>query len=208
MLGEAGSAARFTAAIKAGSIAIRDATCPAIHAGLQAAEKGIPFMPLRGILGSDLIGRRPDWRHHRQSLWQCRSRPAAAGAEARYRALPCPARRSRRQCLDRAAARAGHHGPCRPRDPRDGRADSRNRISSRARRARRGASPPSMSAPSPRRRRAPGRWASPSITRRMMFIWRPMPKRRAARERIPRLPRPACSCCMSIRASCPIAGRS
>jgi glutaconate CoA-transferase subunit A len=62
MLGEAGSAGRFTAAIKAGSIAIRDATCPAIHAGLQAAEKGIPFMPLRGILGSDLIGRRPDWR--------------------------------------------------------------------------------------------------------------------------------------------------
>jgi len=62
MLGEAGAAGRFTAAIKAGSIAIRDATCPAIHAGLQAAEKGIPFMPLRGILGSDLIGRRPDWR--------------------------------------------------------------------------------------------------------------------------------------------------
>jgi glutaconate CoA-transferase subunit A len=62
MLGEAGSAGRFTAAIKAGSITIRDATCPAIHAGLQAAEKGIPFMPLRGILGSDLIGRRPDWR--------------------------------------------------------------------------------------------------------------------------------------------------
>jgi glutaconate CoA-transferase subunit A len=62
MLGEAGSAGRFTAAIKAGSIVIRDATCPAIHAGLQAAEKGIPFMPLRGILGSDLIGRRPDWR--------------------------------------------------------------------------------------------------------------------------------------------------
>jgi glutaconate CoA-transferase, subunit A len=62
MLGEAGFAARFTAAAKAGSIAIRDATCPAIHAGLQAAEKGIPFMPLRGILGSDLVKRRPDWR--------------------------------------------------------------------------------------------------------------------------------------------------
>jgi len=62
MLGEAGSAARFAAAAKAGSIAIRDATCPAIHAGLQAAEKGIPFMPLRGILGSDLVRRRPDWR--------------------------------------------------------------------------------------------------------------------------------------------------
>jgi glutaconate CoA-transferase subunit A len=61
-LGEAGNAPRFTAAAKAGSIAIRDATCPAIHAGLQAAEKGIPFLPLRGILGSDLAQRRPDWR--------------------------------------------------------------------------------------------------------------------------------------------------
>jgi glutaconate CoA-transferase, subunit A len=62
MLGEAGQAPRFVAAARAGSIAIKDTTCPAVHAGLQAAEKGIPFMPLRGILGSDLIGRRTDWR--------------------------------------------------------------------------------------------------------------------------------------------------
>jgi glutaconate CoA-transferase subunit A len=61
-LGEFGPAPRFTAAVKAGSIAILDATCPAIHAGLQAAEKGIPFMPLRGVLGSDLVEHRPDWR--------------------------------------------------------------------------------------------------------------------------------------------------
>ena len=27
---------------------IKDATCPAIHTGLQATEKGVPFMPLRG----------------------------------------------------------------------------------------------------------------------------------------------------------------
>jgi glutaconate CoA-transferase, subunit A len=39
-----------------------DATCPAIHAGLQAAEKGVPFMPLRGIVGSDLLRVRPDWK--------------------------------------------------------------------------------------------------------------------------------------------------
>ena len=37
-------------------------TAPAIHAGLQAAEKGIPFMPLRGVLGSDLVRHRPDWQ--------------------------------------------------------------------------------------------------------------------------------------------------
>jgi glutaconate CoA-transferase subunit A len=61
-LGEHGPAPCFTRAIKAGTIAIRDATCPAIHAGLQAAEKGIPFMPLRGVLGSDLIAHRPDWQ--------------------------------------------------------------------------------------------------------------------------------------------------
>lgn len=61
-LGENGLAPRFSAAIKAGRIEMRDATCPAIHAGLQAAEKGIPFMPLRGILGSDLVKHRPDWK--------------------------------------------------------------------------------------------------------------------------------------------------
>lgn len=61
-LGEYGPAPRFGAAVKAGSIRLLDATCPAIHAGLQAAQKGIPFMPLRGILGSDLLEQRGDWR--------------------------------------------------------------------------------------------------------------------------------------------------
>ena len=45
-LGEAGFAPRFTAALRAGAITMRDATCPAIHTMLQAAEKGVPFMPL------------------------------------------------------------------------------------------------------------------------------------------------------------------
>lgn len=61
-LGEFGPAPCFNRAIKEGRIEIKDSTCPVIHAGLQAAEKGIPFMPLRGILGSDLIGHRPDWK--------------------------------------------------------------------------------------------------------------------------------------------------
>ena len=61
-LGEQGPAPRFVAAVKAGTIEIRDSTCPAIHAGLQAAEKGLPFLPLRGVLGSDLVRHRPDWR--------------------------------------------------------------------------------------------------------------------------------------------------
>jgi glutaconate CoA-transferase subunit A len=61
-LGEAGGAPRFLAALKAGAIAVIDATCPAIHTMLQAAEKGVPFMPLRGVLGSDILGQRPDWK--------------------------------------------------------------------------------------------------------------------------------------------------
>jgi glutaconate CoA-transferase, subunit A len=61
-LGEAGLAPRFTAAVKAGTIELRDSTCPVLHAGLQAAEKGIPFLPLRGILGSDLVRHRADWK--------------------------------------------------------------------------------------------------------------------------------------------------
>lgn len=61
-LGEAGFAPRFSAAVRAGTITVRDATCPAIHTMLQAAEKGVPFLPLRGVLGSDIVAHRPDWR--------------------------------------------------------------------------------------------------------------------------------------------------
>jgi glutaconate CoA-transferase subunit A len=61
-LGEHGFAPCFTRAVKAGSITVRDATCPAIHTGLQAAEKGVPFLPLRGLIGSDILAHRPDWR--------------------------------------------------------------------------------------------------------------------------------------------------
>ena len=61
-LGELGNAPRFTAAVEGGRLAIRESTCPAIHAALQAGEKGVPFMPLRGLIGSDLVAARPDWR--------------------------------------------------------------------------------------------------------------------------------------------------
>ena len=61
-LGEAGLAPRFTEAAERGEIRVKDATCPAIHSALQATEKGVPFMPLRGVLGSDLISSRSDWK--------------------------------------------------------------------------------------------------------------------------------------------------
>jgi glutaconate CoA-transferase subunit A len=61
-LGEHGQAPRFREAVSTGLVTIRDSTCPAIHAGLQASEKGVPFIPLRGILGTDLLAHRDDWR--------------------------------------------------------------------------------------------------------------------------------------------------
>src|SRR4051812_7777232 len=61
-LGELGLAPRFTAAILAGSIRMKDATCPALHAAFQASEKGVPFMPLRGLIGTDVLRNRPDWK--------------------------------------------------------------------------------------------------------------------------------------------------
>src|SRR5437660_9472418 len=61
-LGEFGPAPRFTAAVTSGAIRVKDATCPALHAAFQAAEKGVPFMPLRGLIGSDVLAQRKDWK--------------------------------------------------------------------------------------------------------------------------------------------------
>ena len=61
-LGEFGAAPRFVEAVRYGTIELKDATCPAIHAAMQAGEKGLPFMPLRGIIGSDLLFHRDDWK--------------------------------------------------------------------------------------------------------------------------------------------------
>ncbi len=60
--GELGSAPRFSAAVREGRIKFKDATCPAIHAALRASEMGNPFAVLRGIIGSDILAMRPDWR--------------------------------------------------------------------------------------------------------------------------------------------------
>jgi glutaconate CoA-transferase subunit A len=61
-LNEFGAAPRFTAAVTSGTIRLKDTTCPALHAALQATEKGVPFMPLRGLIGSDVLAHRPDWK--------------------------------------------------------------------------------------------------------------------------------------------------
>lgn len=61
-LGEFGGGPRFSAALRSGKLAMRDATCPAVYAALQAGEKGIPFIPLRGLIGSDVMKHRSDWK--------------------------------------------------------------------------------------------------------------------------------------------------
>jgi glutaconate CoA-transferase, subunit A len=62
LLGELGPAPRFAAAVTSGKLKMKDTTCPALHAALQATEKGVPFMPLRGLIGSDVQRNRPDWK--------------------------------------------------------------------------------------------------------------------------------------------------
>ena len=65
LLYEYGPANRFVAAQKQGTITVKDSTCPAIHAALIAGEKGLPFMPVRGLIGSDILRHRMDqdgWR--------------------------------------------------------------------------------------------------------------------------------------------------
>jgi glutaconate CoA-transferase subunit A len=61
-LGEYGLAPRFTDGVVKGAFEMRDSTCPALHSQLQATEKGVPFMPLRGVIGSDIAAHRPDWQ--------------------------------------------------------------------------------------------------------------------------------------------------
>jgi glutaconate CoA-transferase subunit A len=61
-LGEFGGGPRFAAALHGGRLEMRDATCPAVYAALQAGEKGIPYIPLRGLIGSDVMKHRSDWK--------------------------------------------------------------------------------------------------------------------------------------------------
>ena len=61
-LGEFGLAPCFRRAVTSGSLELMDATCPAVYTGIQAAEKGVPFIPMRGLIGSDILANRPDFK--------------------------------------------------------------------------------------------------------------------------------------------------
>ncbi len=60
-LGEFGAAPRFRRAAENGTVRIVDSTCQAMYAAVQAGEKGMPFVGLRGIVGSDILAHREDW---------------------------------------------------------------------------------------------------------------------------------------------------
>jgi glutaconate CoA-transferase subunit A len=83
-LGEAGLAPRFTEAVEKGELEVKDATCPAIHTALQAAEKGVPFMPLAGIAQSDLVKERADWKVQGEVVLVPAIRPDFALFHARW----------------------------------------------------------------------------------------------------------------------------
>lgn len=61
-LDETGLAPRFQAAVREGSVRLLDSTCPAVYAAFRAGEKAIPFIPIRGLIGSDLVAHRPDYK--------------------------------------------------------------------------------------------------------------------------------------------------
>ena len=85
-INEIGVGPRFRAAVQAGAIEVKDSTCPAIHAGLQAGEKGLPFFAMRGIIGSDLLAHIPGTASTRWS--------SALGSNSTVRTR-CPKPRSR-----------------------------------------------------------------------------------------------------------------
>ncbi|MFP4126557.1 MAG: CoA transferase subunit A [Alphaproteobacteria bacterium] len=60
-LGEYGPAPCFTRAVEAGTLQVKDATGPALDAQLTATERGVPFMPIRGLIGTDILAHRADW---------------------------------------------------------------------------------------------------------------------------------------------------
>jgi glutaconate CoA-transferase subunit A len=77
LLYEHGPANRFVAAQRRAEIEVRDSTCPAIYAALIAAEKGLPFLPVRGLIGSDLLR-----LHEKIGDWRVIQNPHAEGAAA------------------------------------------------------------------------------------------------------------------------------
>ena len=61
-LGEEGLAPVFGRAVESGTLRMVDSTCPAMLMALQAGASGVSFAPVPGLLGSDLLRVRADFR--------------------------------------------------------------------------------------------------------------------------------------------------
>jgi glutaconate CoA-transferase, subunit A len=61
-LGEEGQAPVFARAVESGALRMIDSSCPAMLMALQAGASGVSFAPVPGLLGSDLMKVRPDFR--------------------------------------------------------------------------------------------------------------------------------------------------
>lgn len=56
-----GLAPAFRRAAEQGIIEVRESTCVVILNQLRAAEMGVPFLPVRGLIGTDLPALHPEW---------------------------------------------------------------------------------------------------------------------------------------------------
>ena len=124
-LGEFGAAPRFTAAILNRLDQDEGRHLPGAARGVPGRGKG---RAVHAAARADRQ-RRAETSHRlegdRQSVRWRRPDRAAAGDQAAGRAVPRADGRPRRQCLDRAAARAGDDGACGGADHRHGREDAR-----------------------------------------------------------------------------------
>ncbi|RME46774.1 MAG: CoA transferase subunit A [Chloroflexi bacterium] len=53
-----GLAPRYRKAVESGAVEVREHACYSVIAGLRAAIQGVPFMPVRGMTGSDVLAAR------------------------------------------------------------------------------------------------------------------------------------------------------
>lgn len=61
-LSEHGMAPAFTRAAQDGTVRIVDSSCPVMLMALQAGASGVSFTPVPGVIGSDLLPSRDDWK--------------------------------------------------------------------------------------------------------------------------------------------------
>jgi glutaconate CoA-transferase subunit A len=56
-----GLAPAFRRGAESGAVEVRESSCVVMLTQLRAAEMGVPFLPVRGLLGGDLSSLHPEW---------------------------------------------------------------------------------------------------------------------------------------------------